>query len=52
MKLYLVPPGDAVAKEVDPERPLSDRGRDEVRAMAGFLRRAGIRAGCVQQATG
>ena len=48
MRLYLVQHGDAVAKEVDPERPLSDRGRHEVRAMAEFLRRAGIRAGCVQ----
>ena len=48
MKLYLVQHGDALARDVDPERPLSDRGQHEVQAMAGFLRQAGIRARCVQ----
>jgi phosphohistidine phosphatase len=48
MKLYLVQHGDAVAKDIDPERPLSDRGQQDVRAMAGFLRQAGVRARCVQ----
>jgi len=44
MKLYLVQHGDAVAKEVDPGRPLSDRGQRDVQAMAGFLKQAGIGA--------
>ena len=48
MKLYLVQHGDALARDVDPERPLSDRGQHEVQAMAGFLSQAGIRARCVQ----
>ena len=43
MKLYLVQHGDAVAKDVDPERPLSETGRRDVRALAGFLEQAGIR---------
>ena len=48
MKLYLVQHGDAVAKDVDPERPLSERGQQDVQAMAGFLSQAGIRARWVQ----
>ncbi len=43
MKLLLVQHGDAVSREIDPERPLSERGRRDVQALAGFLHRAGIR---------
>lgn len=42
MKLYLVQHGDAVAKEVDPERPLSDQGRKDVEQVGRFLAEAGI----------
>ncbi len=42
MKLYLVQHGDAVAKELDPERPLSDQGRIDVQSVTRFLARAGI----------
>ena len=38
MKLYLVQHGDAVSKEVDPERPLSPQGEEEVHQIAEFLR--------------
>jgi phosphohistidine phosphatase len=34
MLLYLVHHGDAVGAEVDPQRPLSDRGREEVDRLA------------------
>ena len=37
MKLYLVQHGEAVAKEVDAERPLSAEGQADVAAMAAFL---------------
>lgn len=37
MKLFLVQHGEAVSKEVDPERPLSERGIADVKAMAGAL---------------
>lgn len=47
MKLYLVQHGDAVAKEVDPERPLSESGREDVRRTASFLGTAGVRVACV-----
>jgi phosphohistidine phosphatase len=43
MKLYLVQHGEACAKEVDPERPLTQQGRADIERLAAFLRRAGIR---------
>jgi len=42
MRLYLVQHGEALAKEDDPERPLSDRGRQDVMKLAAFLERAGV----------
>jgi len=43
MKLYLVQHGAALTSEVDPARPLSESGRQDVQAMADFLKGAGIR---------
>jgi phosphohistidine phosphatase len=43
MRLYLVQHGAALAKEVDPQRPLSEAGREDVRALAEFLKGAGVR---------
>jgi phosphohistidine phosphatase len=43
MRLYLVQHGAALAKEVDPARPLSEPGRRDVQAMANLLGGAGIR---------
>ncbi|MGD2112264.1 MAG: phosphohistidine phosphatase SixA [Gammaproteobacteria bacterium] len=43
MKLYLVQHGNAVDKEIDPQRPLSEQGEQDVKAMATFLRGAGVR---------
>jgi phosphohistidine phosphatase len=37
MILYLVQHGEAVDKEIDPDRPLSDAGRREVATVADFL---------------
>jgi phosphohistidine phosphatase len=42
MKLYLMQHGEAEAEEVDPERPLSARGRQEVQAMAALLAASGV----------
>ncbi len=47
MRIYLAQHGLAVAKEVDPERPLSAQGREDVRRLAGFLGGAGVRVGQV-----
>ena len=37
MKLYLVQHGDALAKNIDPDRPLSEMGQLDVERMAGAL---------------
>lgn len=42
MKLYLMQHGEAYAKEVDPERPLTAQGQDDVERVAIFLKQAGI----------
>ncbi len=44
MKLYLVPHAEALAKEENPDRPLSDKGRAEAGRMAAFLSSASISA--------
>jgi len=38
MRLYLVQHGDAVSKEVDPSRPLSEKGVSDIRNLANFLK--------------
>lgn len=45
MKLYLVQHGEALSKNIDPDRALSESGREDVRRLASFL--AG-KAGCVR----
>jgi phosphohistidine phosphatase len=47
MQLYLVQHGEAIAESVDPTRPLSERGRDDIRKLAHFLAENGIRVGRV-----
>jgi len=42
--LYLIRHADAVDAEPDAERPLSERGRGEIRRLANFLRPAGALA--------
>ena len=42
MNIYLVQHGKPVSKEKNPDKPLSDRGRDDVGKMAGFLKKAGV----------
>ena len=47
MKIYLVQHGNAVAKEANPERPLSEKGRREVERIAGFIKPLNISVGCL-----
>jgi len=42
MKLYLVRHGDALSKDIDPERGLSDAGRGDVERVASFLEKGGV----------
>ena len=37
MRLFIVQHGDAVPKEIDPDRPLSDRGKADIRRLADWL---------------
>ena len=43
MKLLLVQHGEACAKDIDPDRPLTDQGKRDVDRLARFLDKAGIR---------
>ena len=37
MRLYLVQHGESVPKDIDPDRPLSDRGRADIERLAEWL---------------
>ena len=43
MKLYLAQHGEALSKDEDPERPLSEQGRRDVEAIAALAGEAGVR---------
>ncbi|MBI4005977.1 MAG: phosphohistidine phosphatase SixA [Gammaproteobacteria bacterium] len=42
MQIYLVQHGESVAKEINPDRPLSLQGKQDVTRIADFLKNAGI----------
>ncbi|MDD4869158.1 MAG: phosphohistidine phosphatase SixA [Kiritimatiellae bacterium] len=42
MAMYFVQHGLALAKEVDPNRPLSAKGRKEVECISAYLRKMGV----------
>lgn len=43
MRLYLVQHGEALHKDLDPERPLSEIGSNDVKSLAQYLAARGIR---------
>jgi phosphohistidine phosphatase len=43
MRLYLIQHGEASASDVDPERSLTDGGREDVKNIAEFLKDAGVK---------
>lgn len=43
MKIYLVQHGEATAKEVDPNRALTERGKADVQRIAAALKRVGVK---------
>ncbi len=47
MRLYLVQHGDALSKDVDTDRPLSDRGQEDIRQLAEWLSRRNVRIGTI-----
>jgi len=42
MRIYLTQHGQAVPKDIDPDRPLSEQGREDLQRLAGLLGTAGI----------
>ncbi|MBW1861628.1 MAG: phosphohistidine phosphatase SixA, partial [Deltaproteobacteria bacterium] len=42
-RIYLMRHGRPVSKKEDPDRPLSDQGRDGVERIAGFIEKGGVR---------
>ena len=42
MELYLVQHGEAKSKAEDPQRPLTERGREKVQRVAAFAAKAGL----------
>ncbi|MBI4558308.1 MAG: phosphohistidine phosphatase SixA [Candidatus Hydrogenedentes bacterium] len=42
MRLYLVQHGEAVEKEINPDRPLSPKGSKQVQTVVNFLKPAGV----------
>ena len=44
MRHYLIQHGDAVMKDMDPERPLSQKGRSDIERLAAYISRVGLRA--------
>jgi phosphohistidine phosphatase len=42
MKLYLLQHGDALPEDINPDRPLSERGQEDVRRLAEFVWNNGI----------
>ena len=47
MKLYLMRHGEAEDGNLDPKRPLTDRGRVEVERVAEYLKSEGVRPGSI-----
>lgn len=47
MNLYLVQHGKAVAKDVNPGRPLAEQGRVDVKKVAAFIERLNLSVGCL-----
>lgn len=49
MRLYLVQHGEAKSKDVDPGRPLTEKGARDVEKVAAFLKPLGLSVGAVRQ---
>lgn len=47
MNLYILQHGEAVPKEIDPERPLSEHGKRDIRILARHMQNMGVQLGNV-----
>lgn len=51
MRLYLVQHGEATSEEIDPNRPLTEKGRQDVARTAEFLRASSIKIDIILHST-
>jgi phosphohistidine phosphatase len=51
MELYLVQHGEAKSKAEDPQRPLTERGREEVQRVAAFTAKAGLKVNQIRHSS-
>ncbi|MFC1480421.1 phosphohistidine phosphatase SixA [Candidatus Omnitrophota bacterium] len=51
MKLYLVQHGEATSKDINPERPLTEKGREDASKTALFLKKSGITVDVIWHST-
>ena len=47
MFLYILQHGEAVAKDIDPERPLSEQGARDIRILAMHMKNMGVQLGTI-----
>jgi len=47
MKLYLVQHGRAQSKDIDPQRSLTDEGKEETKRIAGFIKKRALSVDCL-----
>ncbi len=51
MKLYLVQHGEAVSGDINPSRPLTKKGREDVEKIANFIKESGIKIDIIWHST-
>jgi phosphohistidine phosphatase len=51
MRLYLVQHGESIPEQLDPDRPLSDKGKADVSKAANFLKQYGIKIDIIWHST-
>ena len=51
MRIYLVQHGEAASKDVDPQRPLTQKGRQDVTKTANFLMASGAHIDMIWHST-
>ncbi|MCM8775730.1 MAG: phosphohistidine phosphatase SixA [Candidatus Omnitrophica bacterium] len=51
MKLYLMRHGEAMPESVNPDKPLTDKGKEDVQKVAAYLKKSGITLDAVWHST-
>ena len=51
MNIYLIQHGEAMSEELNPERPLTEKGKSDVSKTAAFMKKAGVKIDEIWQST-